>query len=259
MTDAKPPHVLVLTPMKNAVPYLDGYFEALCKLDYPADRLSLGVVVSDSDDGTHDILQLRSETHGARFRRISLLRKDFGLKLPSHLPRWTPAFQYPRRVVLAKSRNYLLFSALDDEDWVLWLDCDVVAYPPDILWRLLGTRRDIVQPHCVKSWGGETFDLNAWRDKGRVHMQHMRGGPPLQPLDAVGGTMLLVRADVHREGLIFPPFPFGQEHPAIRDSHPILPPGQRGELETEGLGVMAKAMGYQCWAMPEVEILHAPL
>jgi peptide chain release factor subunit 1 len=30
-----------------------------------------------------------------------------------------------------------------------------------------------------------------------------------------------------------------------------------GELETEGLGIMAGDMGYQCWGMPNLEILHA--
>lgn len=32
-----------------------------------------------------------------------------------------------RRAILARSRNYLLFEALRDEGWVLWLDVDIVA------------------------------------------------------------------------------------------------------------------------------------
>jgi hypothetical protein len=31
----------------------------------------------------------------------------------------------------------------------------------------------------------------------------------------------------------------------------------RGEVETEGLGIMAHAMGHQCWGLPHVEIRHA--
>ena len=38
--------------------------------------------------------------------------------------------------MLARARNHLLFAALDDEDWVLWLDVDVVD-SPDILERLM--------------------------------------------------------------------------------------------------------------------------
>lgn len=31
-----------------------------------------------------------------------------------------------RRGILARSRNFLLFEALHDEGWVLWLDVDIV-------------------------------------------------------------------------------------------------------------------------------------
>ena len=74
-------------------------------------------------------------------------------------------------------------------------------------------------------------------------------------LDSVGGTMLLVRADLHRDGLIFPPFRYGLENPSIRPVHPVW---GRGEVETEGFGIMAKDMGVQCWGLPNVEIVHAP-
>lgn len=30
-----------------------------------------------------------------------------------------------------------------------------------------------------------------------------------------------------------------------------------GEIETEGLGMMAYDMGYECWGMPNLEIKHA--
>ena len=70
-------------------------------------------------------------------------------------------------------------------------------------------------------------------------------------IGAYASTMLFVKADIHRDGLIFPPFPYGQRNPACR-------PG-RGELETEGLGIMAKDMGRQCWGMPNLEIKHAPI
>ena len=31
----------------------------------------------------------------------------------------------------------------------------------------------------------------------------------------------------------------------------------RGEIETEGLGIMAHDMGHQCWGMPNLEVRHA--
>ncbi|MEA2781116.1 MAG: hypothetical protein QOK29_2660 [Rhodospirillaceae bacterium] len=251
-----PASLLILTPVKNAAGHLAAHLAGLEKLTYPAGMISLGFIESDSRDGTFETLQAMLPRLQARYASVGLWKRDFGFEIPDGVPRWLPGYQYPRRRVLAKARNHLLSRALGDEEWVLWLDVDVIEYPADIIEQLLATGRDIVQPHCVKAYGGETFDRNAWREGGRVHMDQLRSGPDLVRLDAVGGTMLLVKADLHRDGLVFPPFPFGQESPAIRNDVPWLPRGTRGEIETEGLGIMALAMGLQCWGMPNLEILH---
>ena len=132
---------------------------------------------------------------------------------------------------------------------MLWLDVDVIEYPPDLIEQLIAVGREIVQPHCVLEYGGGTFDHNAWRDQGRLHLDDLRDEGDLVELDAVGGTVLLVRADVHRDGLIFPPFRYGLGSSRARRG--------RGELETEGLGIMAHDMGYTCWGMPRLDVLHA--
>jgi peptide chain release factor subunit 1 len=150
--------------------------------------------------------------------------------------------------VLAKSRNHLLVRGLVDEDWVLWVDVDMVDAPADVLEQLLAAGKDIVQPNCVLLPGGPTFDRNGWRDHGRLHLDDLREEGDLVPLHTVGGTMLLVRADLHRDGLVFPPVPYGLGHPLAR-------PG-RGEVETEGLGILAHDMGYTCWGMPSLEVRH---
>lgn len=187
---------------------------------------------------------------------MTLLKRDFGYRLPAGVPRWAGHLQLERRSILAKSRNHLLIGALADEDWVLWLDVDVIDYPADVLVRLLATGRDIVTPHCVTSPGGRTFDLNAWAEGGRVHMHDLRGRPEPVRLESVGGTMLLVRADAHRDGLTFPPFPYGRANPLARDPSPIAD-AEPGEVETEGMALMAADMGYECWGLPCLEIVHA--
>lgn len=72
---------------------------------------------------------------------------------------------------------------------------------------------------------------------GRTYLDELRG-QGLVRVDSVGGTALLVRADLHRDGLIFPPFPY---------LHLI---------ETEGLAAMARDMGTACWALPDLEVVH---
>jgi hypothetical protein len=240
--------ILILTPVKDAGRFLDGYFHSLSRLTYPRRLLSLGFLESDSRDDTFAELERRLPAAERRFRRVGLWKKDFGYRIGEGTHRGAPQVQLMRRAVLGRSRNHLLFHALDDEGWVLWLDVDVVEYPPDIIERLLATGKHIVHPHCVLERGGKTFDTNAWRDRGKVHMDALRGQGVLVRLDAVGGTMLLVKADIHRDGLVFPGFPYGRANPLARP---------RGELDTEGLGIMARDMGHQCWGMPNLEIRHA--
>ena len=246
--------VLVLTPVKDAVAHLPRYLELLGRLDHDPSSLSLGFLEGDSGDGTHDWLADRLPELRDRYRRVTLLRQDYGFRPEG--PRWAPDVQRRRRELLARSRNRLLSGALGDEDWVLWLDADLVDYPPDLLARLLAAGRDIAVPHCVLP-DGRTFDLNSFRLTGDEDPRHLAGGifqPPrgagrlyldafagegIVPLDGVGGTALLVRADLHREGLCFPPY-----------SH-------RGYIETEGLAMMAKDMGVTAWGLPDLRIVHA--
>jgi glycosyltransferase involved in cell wall biosynthesis len=250
--------VLVLTPVKDAVPHLPRYLELLGRLAHDSSRLSLGFLEGDSGDGTYDWLSDRLPELRQRCRRVTLLRHDCGFRPEG--PRWAPEIQRRRRELLARSRNRLLSGALEDEDWVLWLDADLVEYPPDLLARLLAAGRDIVVPHCVLP-DGRTFDLNSFqlagkegggedprhlvdgifqppRGAGRLYLDAF-AGEGIVPLDGVGGTALLVRADLHREGLCFPPY-----------SH-------RGYIETEGLAMMAKDMGVTAWGLPDLRIVHA--
>jgi len=53
---------------------------------------------------------------------------------------------------------------------------------------------------------------------------------------------------------VFPSFRYGLRSAAVRDPHPLW---GLGEIETEGLAIMARDMGVQCWGVPDLEIIHA--
>lgn len=72
----------------------------------------------------------------------------------------------------------------------------------------------------------------------------------LLQLSSVGGTMLWVKADVHRDGVVFPTANIvGSEWERQ---------GYIG-LETEGICWMAQNLDYKCWGMPRMIILHSEL
>jgi len=252
------PKVLILPPVKDAAPFLPNFWNKLRTLTYPHDRLSLGFLESDSLDRTYDLIAEQLPVLQTEFARVVLFKRDYAYRMTG--PRWQASEQYRRRAILAKSRNYLLARALADEDWVLWVDVDVARWPNDIIERLLATQKDIIVPNCLQLSTGLTFDYNTFKLKpgaenldwslyilngillpphgyGRFYLSDLRQHD-LVEVDAVGGTMLLIRADIHREGLSFPTFPL------------------KYLVETEGLAVMAREMGYRCWGAPNLEIWH---
>ncbi|MFE5947948.1 glycosyltransferase [Streptomyces sp. NPDC056480] len=252
------PRILVLTPVRDAAAHLPRYLDGLRALEYPGEALSLGLLEGDSLDDTWRLLQAARPELEAAYRRVTLVQQDAGFRSP--LPRWDPRIQRGRRSALARARNHLLSRALTDEDWVLWLDVDVTSYPPDLIQRLLGTGKDIVVPSCVTEPSGPAFDLNTFvlkpgsdeldwsqwmrdgilqppRGFGRIYLDQLRNSGLVQ-VDAVGGTALLIRADLHRDGLVFPAAPY------------------KNMIETEGLAALARDMGHACWAVPDLEIVH---
>src|SRR3954462_14989771 len=101
------PKVIVLTPVKDASHAIDRYVELIERLEWPKSRLSIGILESDSIDGTADALERLRPRLLARAQRVTLVKRDFGFRIPPGLPRWHPAFQLARRKVLARSRNQL--------------------------------------------------------------------------------------------------------------------------------------------------------
>lgn len=152
-----------------------------------------------------------------------------------------------RRSAMAKARNSLLFTTLGPTtSWVLWLDADIVETPPSIIQDLALHDKPIITPNCFQRYYNDDkqamdvrpYDFNSWVDsdqaremaksmgkddillEGYNNMATYRTLMAYVPekiqgeihteiaLDGVGGTALLVKADVHRDGAMFPPFAF---------------------------------------------------
>lgn len=252
------PRIIILTPVKDGCRFLPEYFSNLLNLQYPHEKISIGFLESDSNDGTFDWLRENLFKLEREFRCVTLLKRDFDFKFK--VPRWEPSIQVKRRSILAKSRNFLLYTSLDDEEWVLWLDVDVCSYPVDIINQLLAVEKEIVTPECILEATGKSYDWNTFKFKpgaedqdwtpytidgvrlppkgeGRLHLEDLQNYD-LVEVDGVGTTMLLVKADLHREGLNFPSYSY------------------KGYIESEGLAMMAKDMGYTSWGLPNLKILH---
>jgi glycosyltransferase involved in cell wall biosynthesis len=251
------PSVLILTPMKNTKKRLNRYFELIGKLDYPRHLISIGILEGDSNDGTWPELINLSSSLRHMYSSLKIDKYDTGHKFND--PHLTRDIRFSRISNLAHVRNTLLTRNIHHQDWVLWIDADVIDYPADLIQRLLSPEKKIVVPLCTRP-DGSIFDKNTFifnQDPGNGEQpDYLIDGnyhPPSEagrhyldsvqdtwvPVDGVGSTTLLIHADLHRQGLIFPSFNY------------------KGFIGTEGLAVMANDMGVQCWGGTTIKVIHA--
>ncbi|CAK7265426.1 hypothetical protein SEPCBS119000_001506 [Sporothrix epigloea] len=270
--------VLILTPIKDAAPYLSKYFDLLSELTYPHHLIDVAFLVSDSTDETLAVLASeldRVQKRPDRFHSALVVEKDFDFHLSQDVKeRHSFEAQGPRRKALGRARNYLLSAALKPEhSWVYWRDVDIVENPKRILEDFIAHDRDVLVPniwfHRYRD-GRDVegrFDYNSWvesdkgrkltsgldkdvvlaegykqYDTGRTYMARMgdwRNDKDEEiELDGVGGVNILVKADVHRSGINFPCYAF------------------ENQAETEGFAKMAKRAGYGVYGLPNYVVWH---
>jgi cellulose synthase/poly-beta-1,6-N-acetylglucosamine synthase-like glycosyltransferase len=147
--------ILILTPLRDAAPYLPKYFDLLSELTYPHHLIDLGFLVGDSTDDTLAVLsaelariQKTTDNLNEPFNSVLIVEKDFGVVTGQSVEeRHGFAAQAPRRKVMARARNYLLSAALKPEhSWVYWRDSDIVDSPKKILEDFVAHDRDVIVP-----------------------------------------------------------------------------------------------------------------
>lgn len=146
--------VLILTPLRDAAPYIQKYFDLLYKLTYPHDLIDLAFLVGDCKDDTLAVLSSELDRVQSQveekiaFRSATIVQKDFGADVEMNVEeRHSFAAQGPRRKSIARARNYLLYSALKaDHSWVYWRDVDIVDSPDKIIEHFTAHDKDVLVP-----------------------------------------------------------------------------------------------------------------
>jgi mannan polymerase complexes MNN9 subunit len=211
-----------------------------------------------------------------RFASIIIERQDFDTPIMSQdeHERHKMENQKLRRAAMSRARNSLLFTTLGPStSWVLWLDSDIIETPPSLIQDLAAHDKAIIVPNCFQRFKDpktgkmkeRPYDFNSWQTSDVAQKLGDKMGPDdillegyaematyrtllaylVQedgdvnaevPLDGVGGTALLVKADVHRDGAMFPPFPFYHL------------------IETEGFAKMARRLGWAATGLPNYKV-----
>ncbi|GJJ75683.1 hypothetical protein EMPS_08041 [Entomortierella parvispora] len=237
--------------------------------DYPMSNLRIAILVSDKDEHNAilDYVQrLPKNSRSGPPVQVLYREKDLGIE---RLDRKDDNVQRNRRRLLARLRNFLLYSTLRDEDFVFWIDSDMIEIPSDLMSRMARSGKDIITTPARFGPNGHFYDLNAWagdRIKPNAEEQKtIEEGGIFVPrhaavkfahdlegefghLDSVGGTVLFVRSEVHKEGAAF-------------TTNYVIGSGWKHEgydgIETEGLCYVAGFLGYECWGMPTAITIHS--
>ena len=217
------------------------------------------------------IQKTQAPTNKNRFASITILRQDSEPPvMQDEKDRHALSAQKERRAAMSRARNSLLFTTLGPTtSWVLWLDSDIIETPPGLIQDLASHDKPIIVPNCFQRYYNKDkeamdirpYDFNSWQDSPTAKGLAEKMGPEeillegyaematyrslmaymADPngdskrevdLDGVGGTALLVKADVHRDGAMFPPFPFYHL------------------IETEGFAKMAQRLGWKAFGLP---------
>lgn len=154
--------ILILTPLRDAAPYINKYFDLLSELTYPHELIDLAFLVGDSSDDTLAVLsseldRVQKRTDHIPFHSALIVEKDFGQVTSQEVEdRHSFKAQGPRRKAIGRARNYLLYAALKAEhSWVYWRDVDIVDSPESILEDFVAHDKDILVPsESVRVWDG---------------------------------------------------------------------------------------------------------
>ncbi|KAK6428870.1 hypothetical protein LTR95_014983 [Oleoguttula sp. CCFEE 5521] len=169
--------VLILTPLRNAAPFIEQHFDLLSQLTYPHNLIDLAFLVGDSTDDTManlamELERIQSRTDKIPFNSAMIVEKDFGVTMGQSVEeRHSFKAQGPRRQAMARARNYLLSAALKPEhSWVYWRDVDIKDSPSKIIEDFVAHDRDVLVPNVWfhryedgRDIEGR-FDYNSWQE-----------------------------------------------------------------------------------------------
>lgn len=223
------------------------------------------------------VRKVQSGPKKGRFHGVTIMRQDFDTPTPQNeKDRHALAAQKLRRAAMARARNSLVFTTIGTEtSWVLWLDSDIVETPATLIQDLAAHDKAVIVPNCFQRYvengapAIRPYDFNSWHDSPKalemaakmgnddvifegyrematyrtlMAYERVEGADPNAetPLEGVGGTALLVKAEVHRDGAMFPPFAF------------------YNLIETEGFAKMARRLGYQPYGLPNYLVFFPP-
>lgn len=224
------------------------------------------------------IKKVQTAKQGDKFSKITILRQNSkGFEtVPEKKEVSEIEYEKQIRAEMALARNELLASTLGPQTaWILWLDSDIVETPPSLIQDMTHHDKPVlaanvyerykdresgelsIRPYDFRNWieSTEALQLASGMQEDEIiveglagistnrqlmtHFYQQDGSPSSEiSLDGVGASCLLVKSEVHRDGAMFPNFPFYHL------------------IESEGFAKMAKRLTYEVYGLPNYLVYH---
>lgn len=295
------PTLLIISAIGNSMPYgkdrtFADFIHTINSLSAHQDsnlRLNLGFLSNDPDEFTRikAFINEEQEVLSKYYEKITIVLAPFldeNVGFDRH-ERQLPQFQRLRRRLIAKSRNFLLLNVLQDEQYTLFVDTDIVSFehPERIISTFINSHKDIIVPRITKgenhdydknSWRGERtkptqeeldlMDQNKWNEWDYVpydtdniwHFATYMNDVDDEQSKHKDDYQYIVPLDSVGGAVLFAKSIVYKQGAIFPTSNIVGTSWDRSEgydgIETEGLCYLARPLGYSCWGMPNVVAHH---
>jgi len=196
-----------------------------------------------------------------------------------------------RRRLIARARNFLLYHALQNEQYTLFIDADITHFdkPQKIIQTFIESKKDVIVPRVTRG-DNPDYDKNSWRGHrtkpNKEQLDKMDDGLWDQwdyvPRDVQGKMYHFQNyvhnndgeRDLHKDefeysvpldsvggAVLFAKSVIYKQGVVFPTSYIIGTSWDRLEgydgIETEGLCYLAKPLGYLCWGLPNMVAHHS--
>lgn len=307
MEDFDDDSIIILTLVAGKKSYggqntFENFFKnTLTHFHYDYRKVSLGLLFTEETEYERVLTFLKNHFYDnkiedeKKFNRVVLLYTPFLKDSVNRDSRHDDAVQKNRRTMIAKSRNFLVNNAVDNEQYTVSIDSDIVQVNPSTLEYFVDSGKDIIVPRILMGSEVRDYDYNSWKgeraqptpeeyDKIResqetavkensfekyVYVPHDTEN--VEHLEKLHLDLLatnkktpentLVEIDSVGGAILFVKsevFKYGIQFPPyyVIGADWDLPLGGYDGIETEGLCYASKILGYKCWAMPGLLAYH---
>ncbi|KAG0671625.1 Golgi mannosyltransferase complex subunit [Maudiozyma exigua] len=222
------------------------------------------------------ITQIQGQKEDGIFKKITILRAS---DVPEQIPidADETVIELNKRKYMASLRNELYVSTIGPETrYVLWLGSEIIGTPPSLVEDLISVDKPVVTTNIQiqnkdntvsyeyensKSWIENVnwynklqgYPQNSVFMEGiggiateRIRINHLMDVTArienllkTVEMDSVSVECTLIQSDVHRDGAMFPTFPFYHM------------------IETEGFAKMVKRLQYEVYGLPNYLVYHS--